>query len=402
MTRSRALLNLFVAVLAMAATLPGRSVGLGLITEPISADLSLDRLDYAWQLFIASILGSGFALAIGPLFDRFGARWVMAATAGGLALAAFAVSGLTTGGIGLLLLLILLRGLGQTALAAESVALVGKSFTRRLPVAMAVYAATLSILLAVLIVSLGAAVEHRGWRGPWAVLALGVAGVALLSAVAVRTPPRATAASEPAVPGSDDPVSFTLRQALSTPVFWLFALGSSAFALYFAAYTIFNEQLLAGFGHGPEVSRAALGSLMLAGLVGNFICGALAGRVRLPWLMLAAVLLLAFSAGAYPLLGQPGVPLAQAGTLGLSAGFITALFFTAFPKAFGREHLGKIQGAAQLVTVLGTASGPVLLEQARRSFGGHEPFFYIMAGVFVAFAVWAGLTKRMSPPAPGP
>jgi hypothetical protein len=36
-----------VAALAMVATLPGRTQGLGLITEPLLTDLQIDRVSYA-------------------------------------------------------------------------------------------------------------------------------------------------------------------------------------------------------------------------------------------------------------------------------------------------------------------------------------------------------------------
>jgi hypothetical protein len=39
--------NLFVASLAMVGTLPGRTQGLGLITEPLLTDLQLDRILFA-------------------------------------------------------------------------------------------------------------------------------------------------------------------------------------------------------------------------------------------------------------------------------------------------------------------------------------------------------------------
>ena len=39
--------NLGVAALAMVGTLPGRTQGLGLITEPLISDLHMDRITYA-------------------------------------------------------------------------------------------------------------------------------------------------------------------------------------------------------------------------------------------------------------------------------------------------------------------------------------------------------------------
>ena len=47
---------------AMVATLPGRTHGLGLITEPLLADLGLDRVPFAALNFWATLLGAAFCL----------------------------------------------------------------------------------------------------------------------------------------------------------------------------------------------------------------------------------------------------------------------------------------------------------------------------------------------------
>ena len=72
---------LIVAAAAMVGTLPGRTQGLGLITEPLLADLGLDRVTYAGLNFWATIVGSAGALGIGRLIDRFGSRGVLTALA---------------------------------------------------------------------------------------------------------------------------------------------------------------------------------------------------------------------------------------------------------------------------------------------------------------------------------
>ena len=68
---------LLVAAAAMVGTLPGRTQGLGLITEPLLADLRLDRVAYAELNLWATLLGSAGALGIGHLIDRFGSRLVL-------------------------------------------------------------------------------------------------------------------------------------------------------------------------------------------------------------------------------------------------------------------------------------------------------------------------------------
>ncbi|MCC6540514.1 MAG: MFS transporter, partial [Bryobacterales bacterium] len=62
--------NLGIAALAMVATLPGRTQGLGLVTEPLLADLGLDRVAFASLNFWATLLGASFCLPVGWLTDR--------------------------------------------------------------------------------------------------------------------------------------------------------------------------------------------------------------------------------------------------------------------------------------------------------------------------------------------
>src|SRR5678815_808146 len=78
--------NLFVASLAMVGTLPGRTQGLGLITEPLLRDLQIDRVLFARVNLWATLIGALFCLGIGRLVDRFGSRLVLTAVT--LALAA--------------------------------------------------------------------------------------------------------------------------------------------------------------------------------------------------------------------------------------------------------------------------------------------------------------------------
>ena len=72
---------LLVAAAAMVGTLPGRTQGLGLITEPLLADLGLGRVAYAEVNLWATLVGSLGAIGIGHLLDRFGSRVVLTSVA---------------------------------------------------------------------------------------------------------------------------------------------------------------------------------------------------------------------------------------------------------------------------------------------------------------------------------
>ena len=61
----------------MVGSLPGRTQGLGLVTEPLLAELGIDRVSYATLNLWATLLGSAGALGVGYAVDRLGSRVVL-------------------------------------------------------------------------------------------------------------------------------------------------------------------------------------------------------------------------------------------------------------------------------------------------------------------------------------
>ena len=118
-----------VAALAMVGTLPGRTQGLGLITEPLLRDLAVDRVRFAEINFVASMLGSLFCFGIGGLVDRHGSRIVLTALSVALGAVVVGFSAVQSAGM-LLVLITLTRGLGQSALSVVSLAMPGKWFPK--------------------------------------------------------------------------------------------------------------------------------------------------------------------------------------------------------------------------------------------------------------------------------
>ncbi len=72
-----------IGAVAMTATYPGRTHGLGMVTEPLLKDFQLStddgRVLFATINFWATLIGSVFCIPIGWLFDRFDRRGVLAA-----------------------------------------------------------------------------------------------------------------------------------------------------------------------------------------------------------------------------------------------------------------------------------------------------------------------------------
>src|SRR5688500_533971 len=164
------------AALAMVATLPGRTIGLGLVTEPLLRDTGLSRTTFAAINGWATVLGAGFGLVSGRLLDRLGSRGV---TAGLVLLLGLVVMAMTrvAGAWGLLAAVTLTRGLGQSALSAASVALVGKWFGGRVGYPMAVYSIVLSVGFMIAIPALEAVTRRTGWHAAWGGMGLVLAAV---------------------------------------------------------------------------------------------------------------------------------------------------------------------------------------------------------------------------------
>jgi hypothetical protein len=76
--------------------------------------------------------------------------------------------------------------------------------------------------------------------------------------------------------------------------------------------------------------------------------------------------------------------------MGLGGGLVMVLFFSVWPRVFGRRHLGRIQGAAQAITVLASATGPLLLAWCVTWTGSYAAMFRILSGV-IALATMAAL-----------
>jgi MFS family permease len=152
-----------VAAFAMVGTLPGRTQGLGLITESILADFQIDRVTYATLNLWATILGAAGALGIGQLIDRFGSRIVLTCVAASVGVVVCFMS-LTSSFAGLAVWVTLTRALGQSALSVVSLAIVGHWFVRRIDRAMATYSIVMSVGFMVAFPLVGSLVQRWGWR----------------------------------------------------------------------------------------------------------------------------------------------------------------------------------------------------------------------------------------------
>ncbi len=402
----------FAAALAMAATIPGRTHGLGMITEPLlddfagltsigqsatglaaslpfnSQDWSRDAQNdthamrafgFATMNFWATILGSVLCIPCGWLLDRYRIRTLAAVVVLALALTVIGMSRAHH----LLILavtLTLTRCFGQSMLSVVSLAIIGKSFPRRPGLVMGLYAVLMTIFMVLIIGLLRTQIPTVGWRETWWNLGLGLAIVAPF--LFLLTPWRLTGNAAGQMPRDteNELTAATLSQAMASPCFWTFALAISLFGLISSGFSLFQESIFAAQGLDQNVYYNTLIVGLGVGLLANLFGGCLAITMPLHRLLCGAMLLLAISLAGVPFVTTANHAYLFCLVYGMGGGVLTVLFFTVWGPAFGTRSLARIQGAAQMLTVLASAAGPLCVSGLRLVYGSDKSFLFVFSG----------------------
>lgn len=386
--------TILVGAIAMTATYPGRTHGLGMVTEPLLKDLGLadadGRVFYASLNFWGTLIGALFCLPVGWLFDRFNRRWILAGNLILLGVAVRWMSGIETWEQ-LFIALIFTRGLGQSALSVVSMSIVAKAFrAKQLGLAMAFYSMMLAPLHLILIQGVGWALKDAGfdWRTVW-----GMVGVALvaLSATSFLLVPRAVShRANGEIPG--DHSGSTLWQALRTPAFWLFSLTISIWGMIYSGVALFNVDIFKERGFDEKLYFNVLSLITVVALASKLFFGWLINYVPLTRLLAACLLATAASLGGLPFATQEWQAYAYAIGLGIASGAVALLFFATWGKLYGKRELGRIQGVAQMMTVFASASGPFVFSYGKRATTSYTPIFHILAALVLCMAIAAWFT----------
>ncbi|MFO1019970.1 MAG: MFS transporter [Planctomycetales bacterium] len=407
--------QVILAAVAMTATLPGRTHGLSLVTEPLLQDLKFDRVTFANLNLAATILGAAMGIVAGWVIDRWGTR--KAAVLAGLLLA-FSVFGLcwSRGIATSLIALTGIRAFGQSALSVISMAMVGKWFVRRLGMAMGMFALLITIGFIATVLGVGDAVQKvagpvtgippvyahpEAWRTVWNGIGWWLLiGFVPLAWLFVRDTPESCSLLPDAPARESTPplvADISFASALRTPAFWVFVLTTGLFNLIFSGVTLFNESILTERGFPPQSAAQCLATVTAGGLLANLIAGAFNSSVSLRRLLGIGMLILAGALAYFPRMKTATDLQMYAIAVGVSGGFITVVFFALWGQLYGRSELGRIQGAAQVITTLSSAAGPLVLAGSHDYLGSYAPAMLglaVVSAVLTIASVLVPLPKR--------
>ena len=321
-----------------------------LLVVPIEAEFNSGMEKISYGLIVSSVLGILLPIFIGPLVDRWSARFLMMIGVAALSLGLAALS-ITQDVYQFVLCVGLLMGSANVLLGPiTGQAVVSRWFTTTRGRALGVAAIGTSVGGILLPSMIGWGIEEIGWRMVLRVLAVVILVVVVPLLVLVFRDHPSDLGLEPeggeaAAAASAAPAAMeSYKDILRMRAFWALTI---CLALFLAAYsaTLAN---LGKFAEGLGVDSAAQANMMIllafSGLMGKLAFGYLADRVPLKpalWVAIgvagAAIFIFALEPG-YPIL------LASSSMMGLATGGILPVWGAMVGATFGVANFGRTMG----------------------------------------------------------
>jgi MFS family permease len=403
-----------IAMIAQVATSPGQSFAIAVFNQSFTEAFRLSEQQLTGAFGLGTLLASLSLPLFGMLMDRTGIRWAMSLVVlllGGACLFASQVSGLAT----LFFAFLLLRMFGQGALSLFAQNSLAMWFRQRLGTAVGIMSVGSVLLMGQLPVLIRALIEQVGWRTTYALLGVGVWAIMFpVLGLLFRNRPedigQSTDGKPPVSPErqslqSDSVTSldgYALSAAIRSRAYWIMFVLQSAWAMIGTALVFNIQKVFTSQGQTLDDAAWTLGRFFVAVAVMQLVGGVLADRVRLHWLITAAVAAMIVS--LLLLLGGWNVSMAYV-IFGMAQGLFGSAVSTLWPRYYGLAHAGRIRGSVMTAIVAGSAVGPFIMGVSFDWFGSYSPSLGMFVGIY---AVLLFAAPFATPPAakvsvePGP
>ncbi len=392
---------LAVAALGIFVSGAGQSHIFSVFIGPIGGDLDLSGASIASAYGFATLAAAMILPRIGRLVDRYGARRVLLGTTGLLGLSCIAF-GAVDGLVWLTFGFAALRLLGQGALMLCCANLVSQWFGLRRGFALSLMALGFSVSMAVHPPTSQWLIDLVGWRDAWMWIGFStwvlLVPPALLLVVdrpediGLRPDGIAAGETRDAEPlntdGSRRPrADFTLRQALSTPTFYIVAAGLFMLSMLVTALHFFQISILASHGLSPHFATLVFPVSAVSMIIAMPLVGYVLDRCRTERVFSAALGVMVVSLTSAALVENTWTAVVYAVVFGLNNAMTMTFMAFMWPRYFGRRHLGSIQGVGQMIGVVGASLGPLPLGLAQDKFGAYDPMLFGLALIPACWAV---------------
>ena len=397
-------------------------VGLGAQTfgfffKPMIEELGWNRTVMTGALLVRDLISAGAYPAIGSAVDRYGPRFLMAGSAVVLGISLMLLSQtreiwqfvLFYGVIGTFGV----PGLGYGVVSPT----IAKWFIRHRGRATGIATAGLNVGTVALTPLILFLIQAFGWRTAWFVLGfVPWIVVAPPSLLWLRrqpedmgllpdgdTPTAASQADERQQPAEE--VSWTVRQALHAPAFWLLVAYEVLSGMSMGALIIHRIPYATDLGFSAVQAGISFGIYGVCAFAAKLVWGFLADRYSIWLLAIIALICSAIgifagvgSTSQWQLYGTFGV------IYGLTGGALVVITPLLWAAHFGRRHQGTIRGVMSPFYLIASIGGPLFAAFVYDQFGSLDAAFRVFAGYFVVSAVFvwlAGRVKNVGAPVSG-
>lgn len=369
-------------------SIPGQTMGVSVFTNYLIDSLQLSRDALSSAYLIGTVASSLFLTYAGKIYDKFGARFTAMIAAFGLAvtLVLFSFSNLLSESISnfidigfstvsfalISLLFFLLRFSGQGVLTLASRNLIMKWFDQRRGFANSISSAFQSFGFAVSPLFIALLITRFNWSTAYQILAVLTFIFVIFAFLFYRDNPeecglipdgKIIEPKQKSNPTFQTKKQYTLKEARSTWVFWVFAISLSFNSFFITGFTFNVISIFESCGFSEQ---KALSVFIPASIISIII--AIAGNIASDYIKMQK-LLVVFLVGS--LLASLGVAILEyeigfyvliLGN-GIMGGLFSVLAAITWPRFYGRKHLGAISGFSMALVVFSSAMAPLFFSR---------------------------------------
>lgn len=411
---------LVVGTLGIYFSIPGQTIGVSIFTDPVKDALGLSRNQFSNAYMIGTVLSSLLIGRAGIWFDKYGARYTAFFAALTLAFAlvlcswSLKMSNLVKGILDLdswavpftimtlLFFLIRFSGQGVLTMASRNVIMIWFDKNRGKVNAFSSVAISFGFSSSPLWVNF--LIEDYNWDGAWRIMALGllIFSVVILQFYKNRPEehgllPDGTDAAKNTTTEkvSEERKHYTLQEAKGTRAFWMYGLMLAFNSFFITGLTFHVVSIFASEGYPKsEAISIFLPASVVAVTIStifNYLSDYVSLKLYLYLMILGGILA---SVGVLMLSYPMGIYILIAG-IGVMGGFFAVLNAIAWPRFFGRNHLGAITGKIMGLIVLASALAPSVFSLCFSTLGSYGVLGYLGLA-FLLFLVM-GSVKANNP-----
>ena len=407
-----------VTTIGIMASIPGQTMGVGVYTDYLILHTGLNRLGISLAYMTGTILSSLLLPLAGRFYDLWGSRIMIlfAGTGLGVALLLFSESvwmlkmlekvfhGIprtTLALVEITIIFLMLRQFGQGIMAMVSRNTLAKWFDRQRGLASGISGLFVAFSFSGAPLLMNSLINGFGYPGSMILMALICGfGMACLGWLFYRDQPEdcgmlmdgKTPTSGDTTLSSEREVS--LAEALRSYNFWIFCLGMCSSSVMVTGFTFH----ISSIGNLAGLSRYDAYSVFLPmsifSVISHFIAGWASDRMPLKYLLMLLVGCLGL--GSIGLLAYEEIWSRWMVIIcyGIQGGIWGCLSIVAWPRFYGRKHLGSINGVFMGAMVFASAIGPPLFGASENLSGSYNEAALI--SVLFNFMLLLGATKATS------